>query len=145
MKKIARPPDFFKVLIVNHCFYNGKKINNLKNIILNKISVKMSVYCTQIEENSNILVVCFLNFSLFFHISSRKSRFSFLAIIMELLYILYFLYFHPSSIIHHPLSIIHRLSSITQHPSSIIHHPSLIIHHSSSIIHHPLSIIHHPC
>ena len=41
--------------MVNHGFYNGKKINDLKNDIMDKISVKMSLYFTQIEENSNIL------------------------------------------------------------------------------------------
>ena len=53
---------FFKVLMVNNGFYNGKKINNLKNYILDKISVQMSFYYTQIEENSNIFGGMFCNF-----------------------------------------------------------------------------------
>ena len=46
---------FLKVLMVNHGFYIEKKINNLKNHILDKILVQMSLYYTEIEENSNIL------------------------------------------------------------------------------------------
>ena len=54
---------FLKVLMVNHGFDNGKKINDLKNYILDKISVQTSLYNTQVEENSNILGVGFLTFS----------------------------------------------------------------------------------
>ena len=46
--------ELFKVLMVNHGFYNGKKVNDLKNAILGKISVQISPYYTQIEDNSNI-------------------------------------------------------------------------------------------
>ena len=46
---------FLKVLMVNHGFHNGKNINDLKNYILDKISFQMSLYYSQIEENSNIL------------------------------------------------------------------------------------------
>ena len=55
--------ELLKVLMVNHGFYNEGKINDLKNDILDKISVQMSlVYYTQIEENSNILGGMFSNF-----------------------------------------------------------------------------------
>ena len=39
----------------NHCFYNGKKIQDLKNAFLGKILGQMSSNYTQIEENSNNL------------------------------------------------------------------------------------------
>ena len=46
---------FLKVLMVNNGLYNGNKINDLKNGILDKILVQISLYYTQIEENSYIL------------------------------------------------------------------------------------------
>ena len=49
--------------MVSHGIYNGKKINNLKNDILEKILVYIRLNYTQIEENSNILWVCFLTLS----------------------------------------------------------------------------------
>ena len=52
--------------MVNHSFYNGKKIINIKNDILDKIAVKMSLYYTQIEENSSILGGMFSNVKLIF-------------------------------------------------------------------------------
>ena len=51
---------FFKVLMVYHGFYNGKKINDIKNDILDKVVVHISLYYAQIKENSNIWGVCFL-------------------------------------------------------------------------------------
>ena len=49
--------------MVNHGSYNGKKINNLKEDILEKkISVQMRLYYTRIEENSNIMGGMFSNF-----------------------------------------------------------------------------------
>ena len=43
-------------------FIIGEQIKYLKNYILDKISVQMSLYYTQIEENSNILEGMFSNF-----------------------------------------------------------------------------------
>ena len=54
---------FLKVLMVNHGFYNQKKINDLKNDILHKIAVQMNLYYTQVKEINNILGVCFLTLS----------------------------------------------------------------------------------
>ena len=51
------------VSMVNHGFYNGNKVRNLKDAILNKILVQMSLYYTQIEENTNFWGVGFLTFS----------------------------------------------------------------------------------
>ena len=75
---------FFKLSMVNQGFDNREKIYNLKNYILDKISIQMSLYYTQIEENSNVVKVgfFFFTFSWFFSITLRKSRFSILAIIM---------------------------------------------------------------
>ena len=53
---------FLIVLMVNHGFYNWEKIKLIKNDIFDKISVQMSLYYTQIEENSNILGGRFSNF-----------------------------------------------------------------------------------
>ena len=53
---------FFKVLMVNQGFYNGKKINDLRKYIFDKISVQMSLYYTQIEENSYLLGGMFSKF-----------------------------------------------------------------------------------
>ena len=75
-----------KVLMVNHGFYNGKKINELRNYILDTISVPMSLNYTQNEENSIILGVCFLTGSWFFSISLINLRCSILAILIELHY-----------------------------------------------------------
>ena len=58
--------------MVNYGFYNGKKINNLKNDILDKISVQRRLYYTQIELNSNILGVMFSNFYLNFQYFFEK-------------------------------------------------------------------------
>ena len=41
--------------MVNQGFDNKEKIYDLKNYILDKISIQMSLYYTQIEENSNVL------------------------------------------------------------------------------------------
>ena len=60
---MVRPPDFLKVLMVNHGFYNRKKINDLKNNILDKISVQIRLYYTQIKEKIHILGGCFLFFN----------------------------------------------------------------------------------
>ena len=46
----------------------GKKIKYIKNFILDKIAVQMSLYFTQIEENSNILEGMFSNFYLIFSV-----------------------------------------------------------------------------
>ena len=43
-------------------FCNGKKFKIIKNAIFDKITVQISIYYTQIEENSNILGLCFFNF-----------------------------------------------------------------------------------
>ena len=50
----------------NHCFYNGEKLKDLKNAFLGKIFGQLSLYYTQIDENSNILGGMFSNFSLIF-------------------------------------------------------------------------------
>ena len=50
--------------MANHGFYNRKKIYDLKNNMFDKISVQMSLYYTQIEENRNILGGMFSNFYL---------------------------------------------------------------------------------
>ena len=63
-----------KVLMVNHGFYTGKKINDLKNDILDKISVQMTFYYTQIEENSNFLGGMFSNIYLIFPYSFEKIK-----------------------------------------------------------------------
>ena len=72
--------------MVDQDFYSGKKINNSKNDILDKISVQMSLFYTQIEENSNILGGMFSNFRFISQYFFEKSRFSILAMIMELQY-----------------------------------------------------------
>ena len=53
-------------------FIMGKKINDLKNDILDKISFEMSFYYTQIGENRNILGGMFSNFYLIFQYFFKK-------------------------------------------------------------------------
>ena len=60
--------------MVNHGFYDGKKINNLKNDNLDKIEVQMSLYYTQIEENSNILGGMFFSFKWIFQYFFKKIK-----------------------------------------------------------------------
>ena len=65
---------FLKVVMVNHGFYNGGKINDLNNFIWDKISVQMSLYYTQIKENSNILGGMFSNLQLIFQYFLEKIK-----------------------------------------------------------------------
>ena len=53
-------------------FHNGKKNNDLKNDILDKVAVQMSLYYTQIGENSNILGGMFSNFKFIFQYFFEK-------------------------------------------------------------------------
>ena len=52
----------FKVSTVNHGVFNGQKVKNLTSDLLGQILVQMSLYYTQIEENSNICVGMFSYF-----------------------------------------------------------------------------------
>ena len=51
--------------MLNNGLYNGNKINDLKNGILDKILGQMRLYYTQIEENSNNLGGMFFSSSFF--------------------------------------------------------------------------------
>ena len=60
--------------MLNHGFYNGTKINNLKNYISDKIAVQISLHYTQIEVNSSILEGMFSNFKLIFKYFLKKIK-----------------------------------------------------------------------
>ena len=72
--------------MVNYGFCSGEKVKDLNNAIFGQILVQMSLYYTQIEDNSNILGGMFSNFKLIFQYLFIKNHDFFKSILMELHY-----------------------------------------------------------
>ena len=66
--------DVLKVLMVNHGFCYEKKVKDLENAFLGKISVQINIHFTQIEDDSKSLGCMFPNFLLTFQYFIQKIK-----------------------------------------------------------------------